>query len=168
MALFGTAVAAAHASGYRINTTPSVPVGLWRMTPHAAVTRGMVALWCPPDRPAFRLARARGFIPEGRCAGGYTPLLKPVAAVGGDTVTVTPTGIRVNGVALPNSAPLARDGAGRALPRLAAGRYGVPEGEVWLVSSYNPHSFDARYFGPVAASHIEGVVRPVYTRGGAE
>jgi type IV secretory pathway protease TraF len=38
----------------------------------------------------------------------------------------------------------------------------VAKGEVWVISSYNPLSFDSRYFGPVPISRIEGFARPLF------
>jgi type IV secretory pathway protease TraF len=38
----------------------------------------------------------------------------------------------------------------------------VAKGEVWVISSYNPLSFDSRYFGPIPISKIEGLARPLF------
>lgn len=166
--LGAAAAAAAYRAGYRLNLTPSVPVGLWRLTAGAVPRRGEVALWCPPDAPVFRTARSRGYLPRGGCPGGYVPLFKPVAALAGDLVTVTPAAIAVNGVPLPRTGQMVLDGTGRTLPRVAPGTYRVRPGEVWFVSSYNGRSFDARYYGPMPAARIQGVLRPVLTRGYTE
>jgi conjugative transfer signal peptidase TraF len=156
------ATAAAGAAGYRINTTPSVPVGVWRISPASAVARNAVVVICPPDSETFRLARSRGYVPHGGCPGGYRPLFKPAAALAGDVVTVTAEGLAINGVPVPNSRALVRDGAGRAMPRVAAGHYPVAPGTLWLVSSGNPSSFDSRYFGPLLAARVQGIARPVW------
>ena len=119
------AVTAAAGAGYRINTTPSVPVGVWRIGPVGDLTRGAVVVICPPDSGTFRLARSRGYLPHGRCPGSYQPLFKPVAALPGDSVTVTAAGLAINGAPIADSRALSRDGAGRAMPAVAAGRYPV-------------------------------------------
>ncbi len=54
--------------------------------PGSAIARGDIVSICPPDTAVFRAARARGYVPYGRCPGGYEPLLKPVAAIAGDIV----------------------------------------------------------------------------------
>jgi conjugative transfer signal peptidase TraF len=157
----------ADAAGLRINHTASLPMGLWRIEVRGgAIGRGDIVSICPPDTPVFGVARARGYVPHGRCPGGYEPLLKPVAAIAGDIVTVTPGGLLVNGRAMPNSAALAADSAGRPLPRQPACSFTVAEGEFWLVSSFNAASFDSRYFGAVPASLVIGTVRPVWIAGG--
>ncbi len=156
----------ADAAGLRINHTPSLPMGLWRIeTPAGAIGRGDIVSICPPGTAMFRAARTRGYVPYGRCPGGYEPLLKPVAAIGGDIVLVTPAGLAVNGRAVPNSVALAADSEGRTLPRHPAGSFTVSEGELWLVSSFNTASFDSRYFGAVPASLVIGTLRPVWIAG---
>jgi len=68
-------------------------------------------------------AAERGYIPAGACPGGHEPLVKPVAAVAGDRVTVTALGIAVNGEPIAQSAPLDEDSAGRPLRPVPAGAY---------------------------------------------
>ncbi len=135
------------------------------MASRAAPVRGAIVLAClPPEVAAF--ARERGYVPRGgACPGGGVPVGKPVLAIPGDTVTVTPNGILVNGAPVPNSQPLASDRQGRLLPRLAVGRYVVGPGELWVVSPYSRLSFDSRYFGAVEAAHVRASVRPLWTAG---
>jgi conjugative transfer signal peptidase TraF len=162
----GAVTAAAGATGYRINTTPSVPVGVWRIGPVGDLTRGAVVVICPPDSGTFRLARSRGYLPRGGCPGSYQPLFKPVAALPGDSVTVTAAGLAINGAPIADSRALSRDGAGRAMPAIAAGRYPVASGTLWLVSPGRSSSFDSRYFGPLSTARLQGIARPVWVWGG--
>jgi conjugative transfer signal peptidase TraF len=149
--------------GLVINHTMSAPRGLWRVKPLAGpIERGQMVRLCPPDGPAFRLARERGYLTDGRCPGGYEPMLKIVRAIPGDLVEVSAEGVAVNGDLIANSAPLARDRADRALNAMPKGTYAVADGEVWLLSTYNPKSFDSRYFGPVASAQIEGEAAPLW------
>lgn len=152
-----------YATGYRLNVSDSLPPGVWRVQPGAPV-RGAVVLACPPNSALFRAAREAHYIARGVCPGGLAPLLKPVAAVAGDRVVVTASGIAVNGAPVRNTARFSTDLSGRALPSPPDNVSVVPEGQVWLLSSYNRRSFDSRYFGPVTTSRIQGVARPVYLR----
>ncbi len=139
--------------GLRLNLTSSLPIGVYLASGSAPV-RGTLVLACLPPRVAA-FARARGYVPRGgECPGGTVPVGKPVAAVKGDTVTVTPSGLFVNSVTVPNSEPLRSDRKGRPLPRLAAGRYVVGPGEFWVLSSYSRLSFDSRYFGAVSVGQV--------------
>ncbi|AWK88593.1 conjugative transfer signal peptidase TraF [Azospirillum thermophilum] len=163
--LTSVATAAAGMAGWRINSTPSLPVGLWRVDAAGTVAPGVVVELCPPDSAPFRLARERGYVPAGSCPGGYQPLFKPIAAQAGDEVELTAEGVWVNGVLLANSRPLAADGAGRPMPVLPRGRYRVEAGTVWVVSSHHPASFDSRYFGALPLESIQGTARPILVQG---
>lgn len=156
-------LAGAHAAGLRVNGTPSMPLGLWRVvTDHAPLRRGEIVAICPPDTAPVQAGAERGYIPPGRCPGGYEPLLKPIAATSGDVVAVSTSGVAVNGEVLQDTAQLAQDSAGRPLKPVAAGVYPVAPGEVWLLSGHDPRSFDSRYFGPVPAANVQGIARPVW------
>jgi conjugative transfer signal peptidase TraF len=109
------------------------------------------------------MARSRNYLACGFCPGGYASLLKPVAAIAGDQVAVSPQGISVNGVLLPNSKAPSIDSRGRSMQPFKAGIYTVKPGSVWLVSSY-PHSFDSRYFGPLPCANISGTAQPVWVK----
>jgi conjugative transfer signal peptidase TraF len=151
-------------AGLRLNLTGSLPIGLYLVS-RAAPVRGSLVLAClPPGVAAF--AKERGYVPRGgACPGGVVPVGKPVLAIRGDTVTVTPTGLLVNGAPVSNSRPLPADRRGRPLPQLAVGRYGVGPGELWVVSSYSRLSFDSRYFGAVEAAQVRVSVRRLWTAG---
>lgn len=152
-------------AGYVYNHSASMPVGVWQVQRRAA-ERGDVALVCPSDTALFRTARSAKYLLHGTCPGGFAPLLKPVAAVAGDQVRVTAEGASVNGHPIANTGLKRVDGAGRLLPRNQVGLHTVAPGEVWLLSSYNPYSFDSRYFGPLRVSAVRGVARPVMVEGG--
>lgn len=77
-------------NGYAVNVTPSLARGLYRASA-ASPVRGDIAGFCL-DGAAATLARERGYVAPGSC-GQVRPLLKYVAGVPGDTVTVTEDGI---------------------------------------------------------------------------
>ena len=150
-------------AGARVNTTASFPIGLyWQLQRSAG--KGDLVLLCPPAETVFLTALARGYLSPGFCQSGSSPLLKRVVAIGGDHVVITPTGTTIKGVVVPNSRQRALDPAGRPLPHLRIDRV-LPEGQVLLLSDHHASSFDGRYFGPVAATHLRGVVVPVWVFG---
>ncbi|WP_373533449.1 conjugative transfer signal peptidase TraF [Vampirovibrio sp.] len=163
VALIGSLLWVFYAQGYRIITTPSVPPGIWKIEPiHGPIRRGQFVWLCPRDTPFFRMAKQRGYIPDGDCPGGSMHLMKPVAAVAGDVVSVTSQGVAVNGNWLLNSQSLPQDRRNFPLPQLVHKTYIVQTGSVWLVSTYHPESFDSRYFGPIHAGQIEAIAKPVF------
>ena len=157
------ALAAAHAAGLNVNVTPSMPIGLWRVTPAGrTLEKGDIVSVCLPDGDALRLALQRGYTAAGSCPGGAEPLIKPIAAIGGDSVVISETGISVNGAVVPNTAPLTADEAGRPLGPTPPGSYHVARGELWLLSGHDRRSFDSRYFGPVSIANVQGIARPLW------
>ena len=151
----------ARSAGYRLNTTSSLPMGIWRTASVAHLARGDVVTFCPPATAPFELAHWRGYLAPGACPSGYEIMMKPVAALPGDTVTVSAAGIAVDGKPLPNSHLLARDYEGRPLKAVAPGTYTVPAGEMWVVSSFNARSYDSRYFGPVPIAAVHAQAHPI-------
>jgi conjugative transfer signal peptidase TraF len=89
--------------------------------------------------------------------------MKPVIASAGDVVEVSERGIAVNGSMLPNTAPKTNDSQGRPMRPWPFGQYRVASGFVWVASSYNPWSFDSRYFGPIPGSLIRERLKPFLT-----
>jgi len=151
----------ARISGVYINTTPSLPVGFYKVVDEPIV-RGAYVAFCPPQNAVFDMARNRSYINQGNCPGGYGLLLKRVFALSGDTVFIDQAGIFVNGEHLPNSAQLKIDADGQPLPQYQLQAV-LDDAEYLLLSDLNSQSFDARYFGLIARDQIRQVVRPVFT-----
>ena len=145
--------------GIRWNASPSLPIGIYieSSAPSALVE------FCPAE-PAGSFAAVRGYRDVGSCPDGATPLMKPVVARFGDTVDLSPQGIAVNRRLLPNTAPRNADTQGRPLQHFPFGRYVVESGTLWVASTYNPRSFDSRYFGPISESLIRARLRPLLTQ----
>lgn len=141
------------------NLTYSMPVGVYSLQPVTQLSRGQTVEVCE-SRRAAALVVNREYVDHGDCWDGTEPLLKTVAGIGGDRIVVGASGVRVNGVLLPWSAPHGRDSRGRPLKPLT-GTFVLAAHEVWL---YSPHplSFDSRYYGPVDRSLIRGVGVPVF------
>lgn len=146
-------------AGVRINTSPSMPRGVWWIAPASDVRRGDAVVVCaPPD--AARLGRERGYLGVGGCSNGSEPLLKIVAAGAGDAVAVGAFGLAVNGEVLADTTPLPQDMAGRDLRAWPPGIYTVQTGTAW-VTTPRANSWDSRYWGPVRLADVLGVARPV-------
>ncbi|MCW0001793.1 conjugative transfer signal peptidase TraF [Pararhizobium sp. YC-54] len=152
--------AAAITGGYRINLTPSEPLGLWRIValdrPPAA---GDLVFICPPQTPTTELARERGYLRFGTCPGGVAPLIKTVVAVSGQHVEIG-TSVSIDGRRIALSDLAQRDGNGRPMTPWPGGV--VPQESVFLHSPFRG-SYDSRYFGPLPASGILGLAQQVLT-----
>ena len=145
--------------GFRFISTSSVPKGLWWV--HAGpAKRGSYVLVCLPPRVALEGRRA-GYLFSGFCPGRVLPVMKRVIALAGDRVTVSRTGLSVNGRAIIGSARLSRDSRGRPImTTVVASTYRVAPNVIWLLGDWFK-SWDSRYYGGVSSSRIIGVGMPL-------
>lgn len=135
------------------NASASVPLGWYAIGQASDLQAGDVVMVRPPVTVARLLV-------ERRYLGDGVPLLKQLAAGPGMTVCRREDRISVGGV----PAALARDAdaLGRPLPRWQGCRT-LGSGEVFLLNSGAPGSFDGRYFGPSPARDILGKATPLWT-----
>ena len=147
-------------AGFRINTSPSIPIGIYRITSEP-IKVGNYVLLCPENKEPFITAQKRGYIGAGYCPGGLGYMFKRVAALPNDIITMNDKGLHVNGKLYPNSKPFKHDPLNRALPIWHANKTRLKAREVILMTKNDPNSFDARYFGPLPQQQIISVVKPV-------
>jgi type IV secretory pathway protease TraF len=69
----------AHAYGLRLNASPSVPRGVYRVVTTPAALGTLVAFCLPAD--LAQVTRERGYLGSGDCPGGVRAAIKRVAAV---------------------------------------------------------------------------------------
>lgn len=155
------------ASGYSVAVNPSasMPRGLYLLGPIQNPAVGDTVAVCIPVSDQTRLYRRRDYLPASdRCASGLPPVLKPVVAAAGDTVSIDADGTRVNGVLLPNSRVYDTDTQGLPighLPLQWSKRLG--KGEYFVLANRIPRSLDSRYYGPVPRQNIVGAARALIT-----
>jgi len=142
-------------------TDSSCPIGIYRLV-RKPIERGQLVEACLPNTIAS-YGIAREYLASGRCPNGAEPVIKIVGATRGDRVDLSSEGIRVNGVALPQSATLSRDSRGRDVQTLRRGTYQTPNNLVWLFGLHDARSWDSRYFGPVPVECILGALVPAFT-----
>ena len=138
------------------NPSDSVAVGWYRVDPRghgaASLLVGSIVLTrLPADAAA--LSAQRGYLPA------RIPLLKRVGAVAPQEVCVFGALVWIDGV--PVAAVRSADRLGRPLPSWPQCRR-LQAGELFLLSTTNPASFDSRYFGPASTSAVIGVAHPVW------
>ncbi|PVZ82670.1 conjugative transfer signal peptidase TraF [Serratia sp. S1B] len=149
-----------YTAGLRINTTKSIPVGLYKISSHPAKT-GEYVIFCPPQKPIFDEAQERGYIGSGFCPGGYGEMMKKILAAKGDEVAFHHNGVYVNGQLLPYSKPLSVDPGGRPM-RIRNEVLTLGKSELLLMTDQSPSSFDGRYFGTVTTSQVISTITPVF------
>lgn len=155
----GLLAAIAATFGVRINTSYSLPLGLYAATDDPSAD---LIEFCPAE-PFASESASRGYRTPGfTCPDGAVPLLKPIVARPGDLVIVSPAGLIVNGQLLRKTQPAPHDASGRPLTAWPLGLYGVKPGTVWVASTYNAGSYDSRYMGPIQTNQIRRRLRPLW------
>lgn len=144
-----------------ILTDSAAAPGIYRISEGPA-GRGALVAACLPA-PIARTGLVRGYLREGDCPAGAEPVAKVIGALPGDELQIEPGFVAVNGVKFPNSQTALRDSAGRPLAHVLSGARRVAAGQLWLFGFNNRRSWDARYFGPVPAMNVRGVLQPVVT-----
>ncbi len=135
------------------NITASVPTGLYAVRGKASLHVGeRIAILPPPD--ISRLLAERGYLPVG------VPLIKRVAAVNGQSVCRFAHGVTIDG----KFAGVARtfDRRGLRLPAWFGCRI-LRSGELFVMNTAAPDSFDGRYFGVLRSADVIGRATPVWT-----
>jgi conjugative transfer signal peptidase TraF len=137
------------------NPTDSVPRGWYWVSSidNAASSRvgSIVLARLPADAASF--AKQRGYLPSG------VLILKRVGAVAPQSVCVREQIVHIDGALVATART--HDGAHRPLQAWLQCRP-LAKGELFLLSDTNPASFDSRYFGPIAASDVLGIARPLW------
>jgi type IV secretory pathway protease TraF len=91
------------------------------------------------------------------------PLLKHVAALGGQRVCRVGPAVSIDGVTV--GAALGHDRRGRPLP-VWQGCTVLAADQVFLFNADRPDSLDGRYFGPLSRTTMVGRAQPIWTRSG--
>jgi conjugative transfer signal peptidase TraF len=151
LGLIGFAALARPAPWLVWNASASAPIGLYRVLPANAVRGDLVLVHTPSS--VRQLAAERGYLPQN------VPLVKQVAAGGGDIICAAGDAISVNGRAVAER--MTRDRLGRPMPRWSGCRL-LDGGEVFLLMEGVSDSFDGRYFGPVRRAAIIGRLVPLW------
>ncbi|CAP56739.1 putative conjugal transfer protein precursor [Gluconacetobacter diazotrophicus PA1 5] len=138
------------------NETASVPVGLYRIQPTVPVRVGDIVAIRLPEREATLLA-SRGYLPFG------VPLLKPVAALAGQSVCRIGVHVTIDGKAVGDAKTV--DHRGRKLP-VWQGCQHLGLGQVFVMNAAVPTSLDGRYFGVLPMDIVIGRAVPVHVRTG--
>ncbi|WP_130732740.1 S26 family signal peptidase [Komagataeibacter xylinus] len=139
------------------NETASVPVGLYRLHPVPAPHVGDLVAVRLAEREAMLLA-TRGYLPLG------VPLLKPVAAISGQSVCRIGQRVTIDGQFAGDAQSL--DHRGRPLPVWQGCQY-LAAGQVFVMNPVEPRSLDSRYFGALPLSTVIGRATPVWLPSGS-
>jgi len=141
-----------------LQLTASEPRGVYwlRTLPDPLPHGALVTLRVPPH--VAELVFAHGWLPRS-WNGAEVFLVKPVAALEGDTFCVEDNGVTVNGVW---QGPVYRELGGVVLPELR-GCWTLQPDQVLLLSTTIQNSFDGRYMGVVHRDVLQQQAVPLWT-----
>jgi signal peptidase I len=142
-ALISSAIVLGVGAGYRVNVTPSLPLGLYHLAPlHHPLRHGdLVTFTLPASRRLHRVL------------ANFT---KPVAGLPGDHVCVQEGRLLIHGT---DYGPVLPDAPAHALQEGACVTVG--EGHIFTASVY-PRSYDGRYYGMIPIAEVQRAT-PVFT-----
>jgi conjugative transfer signal peptidase TraF len=138
------------------NASASVPIGLYSVQPEPEPKVPDIVVVRPPEALVGFLSDG-GYLPRG------VPLLKHVAAVGGQRICRMGAAVSIDGVTVGEA--LGHDRRGRPLP-VWQGCTILAADQVFLFNADRPDSLDGRYFGPLSRTTIVGRAQPIWTRSG--
>ncbi|PPD54915.1 MAG: hypothetical protein CTY12_02080 [Methylotenera sp.] len=144
-----------------INPTESIDPGVYIMRDRVDVStlkNGDIVSACIPDGPMAQVFKARSYVPESpRCSSGLSPVIKNLAALPGDFVSVGANGVSINGVYQANSKLYSSDSKGNAMEHLPVGWSRVlAPGEFFLLATRIDRSLDSRYYGLIKTMDLQG------------
>jgi conjugative transfer signal peptidase TraF len=134
--------------GIMINTSPSMPLGLYFRI-HSAIHRGDIVATCLTLENT-QLGLQRHYLKTGQICHGASPLIKQVIAVPGDFVTLTDEYLSVTNKLTNNRyfyRTFYQDRHGKKLRVYPRGKF-FSDG-YWLLGTHNRYSWDSRYWGPI-------------------
>ncbi len=132
--------------------SPSLPIGLYLRTFEPIQIGKIVAFKMPGIARRYQAKRGHDMPAD-------FLFMKPIAAGPGDQVCNSLSGLLINGKRIAETASHDPDGLPLPIWR-HCGR--LDRDEYFMVSNHIPNSFDSRYFGPVEATEIAAVYRPLF------
>lgn len=150
----GSFIVRTYGPDVRINYTPSMPKGLYRIKPlPPAITlhKGDIILYPVPEE-VEAIIYGRHYLRRG------VPLMKPIAALAGDKVCIDHHTLTINQVAIGRVFDV--DSNGEVIPH-KEGCYILKAGQILPISTYYERSFDGRYHGPISKKMLIGIAEPL-------
>lgn len=135
------------------NHTTSMPLGIYWVDSHNTQPRlNELVMVCLSNDLYRQIAISRHYLVSSGQCNNLESMLKKIVGVPGNYISVTPAGILVNGLLVPNSAIKPHDEISRKLPSaLKSGR--IPQ-DYYLAMGESESSFDSRYFGLIPANDV--------------
>ena len=145
-----------YVNGVRINTSPSMALGIYHLSMDQHIKRGSVVAFCLPKKMAL-VGLKKGYLHHGTCPGHTNVLLKDVIALPGDEVVLTRNDTHVIGH---HDYFTPRQFTNRQHQRVSqwvhSGVFKRIQG-FWVYGRHDPiYSWDSRYYGTIKKAYLRG------------
>ena len=154
-----TIIFMAFKQGIYINTSTSMPLGIYLSVPTNTIKSGDIVAVCLAKKFAT-LGLAKNYLSSGARCHSAEPLIKQVLAVPGDKVEVYKDKIRINGKPYFYQT-FTQDSQQRKLATFPNGIY--QSAGYWLIGTHDEKSWDSRYFGFVKRDAIMTELKKLIT-----
>lgn len=151
---------------YLINTTDSMPIGLYEKYPIKNIDIGNVVSVCLDDKKADLAIKHHIISFNHQCANGSQMLIKEVIAIPNDDVELTKNKIKDHHGLVTYNYPAPRFSFAPTthkpvLTFIDTGKY--KSTGYWLYGRYDStNSWDSRYFGEVSKQNIINILKPIW------
>jgi len=150
-------------AGLRFNKSPSIALGIYQTT-GLPVTKNNYINICVKPSVLLDVAFKHNYLSTNLLCPNFEPsMMKRIAAITGDTVTIKHDGVWINNQLEPNSKPILQF---NEFDNSQFINYQLKENEALLMSDNQKYGFDGRYYGVINlvkdVSKIE-VIEPVWT-----
>ncbi|MBU1386942.1 MAG: conjugative transfer signal peptidase TraF [Proteobacteria bacterium] len=148
-------------TGFRINLTSSLPLGIWKIDKSFARIEKGDYVWFTPTKKIADFALKRGYLEKNtNCENNAIPLLKIVYGLPGDKYSFHQNAIRINNVPVKNLKRRETDSKDRPMPKISNGI--IRENQLFVLTMHS-HSYDSRYYGTIPIENVIGTAKPILT-----
>lgn len=146
---------------FEFNATKSLPRGFY-LKVKKTFNKNSIVVFCPPYNDFLKFAEKNGYWQNlNKSCSGLTPkYMKKIVGMPNDNVSITLDGVYINNIKLKNSEPVKKILSDKIFKHYEQ-EIQLKNDEYFLMSDYNSHSFDSRYFGSIHKNQINNVVKPL-------
>jgi|GEM_PF-2620226 len=150
-------------AGYRFNISPSVALGIYQ-TQNTPIAKNNYLALCVKPSVLTDVALKHHYLSRNLLCPNFAPMMiKKIAGTYGDVVTITSSGVWINGILEPQSMQAHKFEEFKSKQQLT--NYQLGENEILLMSDNQKYGFDSRYYGVLKLNDFSKleIIKPIWT-----